>query len=922
MKSLLLPLLGALSSTGLAQEPSSAPTRFFVERVAIARGENLDLDTGGVFRAALAPSGVRSEIRAGQSGLEFLVERHLDDDPAEAAPELGDLPWYRVRTDRDRTAWVQVLREAPPPIVVRVVTRLGGAGGLRPSAGPAFCVGGDGAIDVHFRTHADYARYRVERRVGVEGELELAGETEGSPFVDDDAIAGERYRYRIVGVTRAGDHGIPVAVQGTTKSRGLFEGTCRLGSSTRGFDFLNEAVLERGGDIELTGTYGGNSAASFVDGWGIPVEASEDGDARPGAAGANGGWGAATGQLQMPPGSTFYVPLRGGGVARCRMTMPGDSWTAQLDYSVYPDGEWFPPQYPLEVSDEGDRVIVSIDAPPGLVLDGATRHDIVSGEVVDLEVDGGTVVDTAPLADALARYEATLVDRHGRVLGRSSAQLNRLPRGVRRGRFRFHYGQAYSIELGRSVAPDDGDVVFSGAAGGISSITLTARGGIANGFLDRRSAEGLASVDLFRALAEASPRGLDLRPSADGDSRSAPRDVFVLRTRNGGWARMAIVGRESGSSWNTSRATVVFAYNPHEPVFEEEVRRRLAVSGVVLDAEKLYGIDFEGFREEHLVTGALDVALGEGLDLETGAIAPGEGADVVFDTPRRGANALAHVRAQFGAVTLFLPHFGELRPDETALFDNLAMVESRALSLATEVTLLRDNPAARVVFLRTDEGAWVKLAVSDDDDREDRIRVRWALNPEGPVFLPRPHEAEEGPGFVLDRGRLLGLEPDPHRHDAVREGTVSLRPGEGWSFRDGAIVAAGDADLVLERASGDWAAAFFSAPAGVTALSELESWKGRPLTVEELFDAVVGARSERFAMEHETRPVVHEPASDVFVVRTAGGWAKVMVAARPRRGATDPALELRFQYCEGAAAFRPRPERIVVYGGLLLEPLH
>lgn len=919
-----LPLVGVIGAPLFAQEgagqATDEPARFFLDRVPLAAEEYLDLDTGGVFRARRSPSGAQCEVRARGEEIEFLVERVLDPEPGEMAPDLGPEPWYRLTTDRGRTAWVQLLSSGH----VRVLTRQAGTGPLRPMPGGAFCLGRGDRIEVHFDLQPEFARYRIERRIGVDGSFEGRGDLGEPPFMDADVQVGERYGYRIVGLTEGGDEGIPAEVQGTTVSRGLVRGVCRLDSAGRSFDFLTEVVLERDGDITLTGTYGGNSAASFADGWGAPVESFEEVYTRRTDAGANGGWVTrARGQLQIRPGSYMLVPLRGGGVAHCRVTMPADSWTVELEYQVNPDGNQLPPVPPLELLEEGERVLLSVDAPEGVVIERALRRDLLRDGGVELEVEGTKAADPDPLKEGLAEYEVSLMDRHGRSIGTVSEVLDSQPRGVRRGRFRFHYEQSYSLERQRLVERDVGDVTFSSAAGGITSITLSARGGIANDLLDRESAEGLLPADLFRAVVSASPAGLSLDQSAGADSRRPESEVFVLRTRHGGWARLAIVGREDGPGWDKSHATVLFAYNPHEPVFDEVVEERMAVGGVILDSVRLYGIGFEQFDPGILMRGELELTLGQGVDLEAGELAEGERADVVF-AAAEGAGILASARTPRRGASLFLPQFGELRPDEGALFEHLAFVGAHALSLQNQVSLLRDTPAGRVLFLRTSEGAWAKLAISDVPGDEERLRVRWCVNPAGPVFALRPEDAEESLGYVLDRVGLLGIDPDPYRFDALQEGTLRLGRGEGWSFAKGSVVPAREADLALVRATADWVAVDLRAPrGGLVSLASLEEWKGRPRTVEELFEAVVGVRPEAVRLAPDLCVVSHEPASDVFVLRTAdGGWACAMVDSRPRRGAADAALELRYRYCPGTPGFRSRPGRLVSYGGLLLEPLH
>ena len=93
-----------------------------------------------------------------------------------------DVPWQRLETDRRHTAWVQIA-PGPLPVVVRFVTRYAGKRVL-PAPRRPFCVGKSNAIEVCFEPDSAYARYRVERRVGVAGDFAPAGEVERPPFRD------------------------------------------------------------------------------------------------------------------------------------------------------------------------------------------------------------------------------------------------------------------------------------------------------------------------------------------------------------------------------------------------------------------------------------------------------------------------------------------------------------------------------------------------------------------------------------------------------------------------------------------------------------------------------------------------------------------------------------------------------------------
>jgi len=75
--------------------------------------------------------------------------------------------------------------------------------------------------------------------------------------------------------------------------------------------------------------------------------------------------------------------------------------------------------------------------------------------------------------------------------------------------------------------------------------------------------------DLYAALVRVEPGAVEFQPRADAKDRIPAADVLVLRTRSGGWAKVAVVERTRAGGWTEYPATFRFAWNPREPVFEE-----------------------------------------------------------------------------------------------------------------------------------------------------------------------------------------------------------------------------------------------------------------------------------------------------------------------------------------------------------------
>jgi len=147
--------------------------------------------------------------------------------------------------------------------------------------------------------------------------------------------------------------------------------------------------------------------------------------------------------------------------------------------------------------------------------------------------------------------------------------LKRIGRTAHSGTFRFHYKQGFRFKTGKVVDPREADVVFADCAGGISSIDLAASGGIVNLSETRWPRDAnLEPQQLFDGLAGAFARNLDLKAEAEADSRTPDSNVFILRTRDGGWAKLAVIHRGDGhASWQKWLATIVYSYHPDRPEF-------------------------------------------------------------------------------------------------------------------------------------------------------------------------------------------------------------------------------------------------------------------------------------------------------------------------------------------------------------------
>lgn len=579
----------ALRAEILAEQglTSGSRSRYLSGILEVRPGQFLDLDAGGLFDAVSTPSGGRAEFT--RKGAEILFLENDGEDPdgmAGAMPWIADAPWRRLTTDRGRAAWVQVLPGREPGIV-RFVTRVSGSGPVLPPPRDPFCAGKGDAIEVWWEPDPRYASWRVERRVGPAGTFEEARVLPAPPFADRAVEAGTRYGYRVTGVTKDGDEGIPASVQGTTRSAGFAPGACLLqyGSAERprpSADLLAEKVLDAGGDVTLTGMFGNHDSAGFQDSLGRAIFTAAGGGAD-----LRTPWTAPDPSdtwSQVARGRWIVFPLLGGGVGRGRVSMTEERPTVRLDYEIWPDGDAFPPGPAIEAKAVDGGAEIRVAGPPaGWKVESVLVRDLRGGgDAGEIPVRDGVAFDPGAKAGTLREYAAPAVDRHGRRSPPGTTVLNLLPREVVRGEFRFHYRQTYSIEQGRLCGPEEADVEFRTCAGGISSIQLAAPGGIANleRVLERRG--GPSRDAIYGALASVDPASLRLGPDARGDDRVPESDVFVLRTRRGGWAKITITARGRSGSWTEYPATVEYAWNPHGPVFEPGVAVERTVKGFAL----------------------------------------------------------------------------------------------------------------------------------------------------------------------------------------------------------------------------------------------------------------------------------------------------------------------------------------------------
>ena len=548
----------------------------------------LDLDTGGLThnRDRHPRGGPEMELS------NFLVKTELDEAFGDAVPPMSSKPWHRLRTDEGNLCWVQILSKSSQT-VIRFITRVGGYGEILPAPREPFCIGYNSKIEVWWHTDAQYVKYHVSRRAGADGVWEEAKELDQPPFIDREVRAGERYGYRIVGVTKGELSGLPVALQGTVRSRGVVHGRVELKRMTN-FDFLVGDTVSRGWDIRLQNVWQQAAMIQTYLNYNVfPMNLGK------GVGEPLSPWDAVvTGNMQMKSGDVFLVPLRGGGVARCKLRIKRsgkrNQFVAILEYSAYGDADVFPepPKIAAEETEEGIKIRASVQLPFRLAQ--AEVREILSRRgpwVIPLD-ENGEGIDKEASRNDLREYSVVAVDAHGRRTLAGRTVVIRMPDEPIAGDFRFKYQQGYSIEQRKMVPMGEADIFFQmGSSNSIDRIYFQSNHGIANasGALDWASSN-VSEEQIFDRIAAVDAGKLALTTGYIwADRKKKGESVLILRTRHGGWAKLWIAEREkSGGNWTRRHVKVRYVYNPRSPTFDRSSAKLTDKRGIRFsDLEKI-----------------------------------------------------------------------------------------------------------------------------------------------------------------------------------------------------------------------------------------------------------------------------------------------------------------------------------------------
>ena len=721
---------------------SSDSTRYITGISVLERGMSLDLDTGALFEEPRGIAGFSCEVRESDGAVLFLV----DDAPTRLAigaalEDLGGSAWRELETDQGRAAWVQTLASGEAA-VVRWVTRLAGSGSVLPAVGRLFGVGVAGGVSLHFEPAPDFARYRIERRDGSGGSFSELGVAKRSPYIDETAKALVRYAYRVTGLTNDGHEGVPATTRATTESRGVRSGEIELRAKDTWADFILDEASSDGGDLQLRGTYGGADAAGFYDSRGSSVQAdpalgaewtvfdqmaaATDRKVRPSA------------EWQIPPDRWFTVPLRGGGVARCRWRSPeGRGYGVVLQYHAFLDGWDFPPSPRIVTKELAGGVSVKVADVDGWSVGelAATSHVGPGGDRRIPIGDRGAGIDRAAKTGSIVEYRAVAMDAAGRRGLEQRVSVNRMRAGVTVGEFWLHEREAFSLERGAAVPGSEADLVFSDSAGAVSGVELTAPSGIVTlrQILRRSGASALvpdvdgpgARARLFDGVASFDPAQIPWGSMADGDRRWPASDVSLLRTRSGAFAKLAIVERKSEGG---RAVRLIFALNHKEPAFHAAHPAGTEISGVALDVVPLQVGRLRAFgaAAERLGRSKTEVSFcGSDDDGRSVQICAPEGIVSVRDLLRKEPKLTAE-----------------------ELYDAIVDCDPAEIDWLAVATGRVDCPSSDVFLVRAGDGV-AKLLLVRDESGEGRVELRYAMNPTGSKFEITREQVDSRGGVSL-----------------------------------------------------------------------------------------------------------------------------------------------------------------------------
>ncbi len=548
-----------LVSAAAQAEEGAAKGEWFGGLRQVKRGSYLDLDNGGLFASQEPFPGGRAEM----AGDALLCATEEDPGFAALAPVLSRAPWVRVATSAGHTSWVQLLRPAPDAIV-HFLTRLGGSG--RPAACPRapYAIGRTYSIELRFEASSGC---RIERSDDFGLSFREIAASATSPFTDGEVEERRRYVYRLCALDEGGRRGVPATLVATGRSRGVAAGEVELDSGARrSADLMLGECAETGWDLQLVSVWDrgitvrqserlfcmalGPSDDRFAPAW-------EGGSAR---------------EWQIAPGDSFLAPLRGGGVALCRLASLEER-RATIAYEAYGDGFAMPrpPEVAATAVEGGVRLRVT--APdPWFATEVLASDRPGGGAPRRLRLVRGEAFDEAPAALCIRVYEAPSQDDNERRGCAGRAMVNSQADSVRDGTCELAgVGAGYSFTLGADAGRPDCELEIVEAHGEKPIFTLRAPEGMC-------VVAAAADIEpLFDGVVGAIPDEVALERVESFSLQPGEELLLLVRTAPEGWAKVAL-------RTSPGRLSLRFAHNPRAcrfgPLDGAQRARGLLLSGI------------------------------------------------------------------------------------------------------------------------------------------------------------------------------------------------------------------------------------------------------------------------------------------------------------------------------------------------------
>lgn len=574
-------LLLVMASSGTAQS-SGSPSTWYGHGIAVLRpgASYLDLDDHALRdrRRHLEDRDAELTVREGKIHA-FVALKELDESALADWP-YPNLTWSRLKTSAGKRAWIRVLRRRKALTVEFIVEHGKVLESPPPAPVEAYAIGKEDGVHIHAALTADLETAVLEGLDEDSGLFVKLSDFDDKVAIDSRRRAGSRRRYRIRCRFRDGRRAPDRLLVGGPSSGGVVEGSRLMsrGQNAKGIDFLSGDLVQGIPDLVLVDTFVGASGASFQD-WtgGYLTPATADGTLDP--------WGrdASPRQIRIPPDTPFFVPLRGGGLARCFWT-PDSSREVRLHYIANPNGTRLAVDAEVQVQLEQGQLRVRLVSQERLKISDVRAEDLSSpvGSRRSLDKDEASdawILSRVPETCCL-ELKIQIEDEWGRRLPSLRRHFDQREESITSGTFRLTPGgMGFAFASGSPRQGRGADLSlrslrvshrsYSGSLVGEARLsTLLELFRVVNDpslrpFQQRTKPPTLSSLRMF------SPRLARMfKNQTRISSRRWAEHYLTLRTRDEGWAVVRVINK-SGPANREDPGWLEFEYiyNPRRPVF-------------------------------------------------------------------------------------------------------------------------------------------------------------------------------------------------------------------------------------------------------------------------------------------------------------------------------------------------------------------